>query len=96
MDLQANVKAWSGNISPRIEKFESVPSVSKVMLIPILKHYQDCGQMVSGVWCCAVFEEELKPAIHRNCRGMLTNGGVLYHDNARSHVGAAITEFPPT
>jgi len=48
MNPQANIKAWSGNMS-----FKSVPSDGKVMLIlfwkfngPILEHYQDCGQMV--------------------------------------------------
>jgi hypothetical protein len=50
MNLQANIKAWSGNTSSsRTKKFRHVLSASKVTLTqfwdfngPILKHYQDC------------------------------------------------------
>jgi hypothetical protein len=28
---------------------------------PILKHYQDCRQVVNSAQCCAMLEEELKP-----------------------------------
>lgn len=44
-------------------KFKEVFSVGKVMLMlfldlhgPILKHYQDCGQVVNIVPYCAVLE----------------------------------------
>jgi len=34
INLQANVKAWSGNTTtPRTKKFRSVPSAGKVMLM---------------------------------------------------------------
>jgi len=29
-----------------------------------------------------MLEEEVKPAIHSKCRGMLTNSVVLHYDNA--------------
>jgi hypothetical protein len=48
---------------PRAKKFKSVPSAGKVMLMlfwnlngPILKHYQDCGQIVNTAWYCAMLE----------------------------------------
>jgi hypothetical protein len=71
LNLQANIKAWSGNMSlPKTKKFKSVLSAGSVMLTlfwdfngPILEHYQDCGQMVNGAQCCTMLEEELKPAI---------------------------------
>jgi len=47
--------------SPRMMKFKSVHSASKVLLTlfwdfngPILQHYQDCGQMVNSAWYCAM------------------------------------------
>jgi len=46
---------------------------------PILQHYQDHGQTISSAWYCALLEECLKPTIHSECRGMLTE---LYHDSA--------------
>jgi len=52
VNLQANIKTWSGNMSlPRARRFKSVPSVSKVMLTlfwdlngPIVNLYQDHSQ----------------------------------------------------
>jgi histone-lysine N-methyltransferase SETMAR len=37
-------------------------------------------------------ENELKSAIRSKRRGMLTNGVVLHHDNARPHTAAAADE----
>jgi hypothetical protein len=56
MNLQANVKAYSGNTSsPRTKEFKRVSSAGNVMLMlfwdlhgPILERYQDCGQMISS------------------------------------------------
>jgi len=39
-----------------------------------------------------MLEEEFKPAILSKRRGMLTNGVVLHHDNARTHTAAATVE----
>jgi hypothetical protein len=84
---------WKYTSLSRTKKFKSVPSASKAMLMlfqdfngPILKHYQDCGQVVSSVWYCAVLEWEFKPTIHIKCKEMLTDGVVLHHDNARPHM----------
>jgi hypothetical protein len=74
---------------PRTKKFMSVHSASEVMLTlfwdligPILEVCLDCGQSVSSTWYCAALDEELKPTIHSKCREILTNGVVLFHDNA--------------
>jgi hypothetical protein len=48
--------------------------------------------MINSAQHCAMLEEELKPAIHNKHKGMLTNGIVLYHDNAQSHMAAATVE----
>jgi hypothetical protein len=82
MNLQANVKAWSGNRyhHPGTKKFRSVPSAGKMMWMLlwdfnryIFEHYQDHGQMVNSAWYCALLEEELKPVIHNKLRGVVTN-----------------------
>jgi hypothetical protein len=87
MNLQENVKTWSGN-TLLSRKFKSVHSASKVMLMlswdfngPIIKDYQVHGKMVSSGWYCVVLEE-LKPAICSEHKGMQTNGVVLHHTNA--------------
>jgi len=61
MNLQANIKAWSGNTLLRTKKFKSVPSAGKFMLIlfrdfsgPFLKHYQNHGQMASSEHYCVL------------------------------------------
>jgi len=66
-----------------------MPSASKVMLTlfwdfdgPILEHHKECGQTVSSVQYCAMLEEEVKPPICSQDRGMLINGGVLHLNNA--------------
>jgi hypothetical protein len=100
MNLQANIKAQSRNASPpRTKKFKSEPSVSKVMLMlfwdydgPILKYYQDHGQMVNSAWYCAMLEEEKSPTCSEH-RQMLTTGIVLYHNNTQSHTAAATIEM---
>jgi hypothetical protein len=40
-----------------------------------------------------MLEVELKPAIRSKCRGMLSNGVVLKHDNAQPHTAAATVEM---
>jgi len=76
-----------------------VPSTGKVMLMlfwdfnrPIHKHYQNCGQTVNNAQDCATLELELKPTIHNTSIGMLSNGIVLHHDNAQTHMAAVIAE----
>jgi len=64
------------HVSPsRAKKLGSMPSIGKVTLMlfwdfngPILKHYQDQGQIVNNAWYYAMFEEEMKPAIHSKHR----------------------------
>jgi hypothetical protein len=56
---------------------------------PILKHYENCGHTINSAQYCAILEEELKPIIHSKCRGILTNGLVLDHDNTQPHMTTA-------
>jgi hypothetical protein len=39
-----------------------------------------------------MLEEKLNTTIHSKCRGMLTNGVVLHHDNVQLHIAAVNTE----
>jgi hypothetical protein len=90
---------WKHSSLPRTKKFKGVPSASKVMLTlswdfngPILKHYEDCGQMVNSTQYCSMLEDEMKPAIHSKCTDLLTNRVVLHHDKAWPHMAAVTTE----
>jgi len=56
---------------------------------PILVHIQAHGQTVNGANYCAILQNELKPAICKKRRGMLSKKVLLHHDNARRHTAAA-------
>jgi hypothetical protein len=82
---------------PRNKKFKSMPSANKMMLFwdlsgSILQHCQDSGWTVNSAWLYAILEEELKLAIHSRCRGMLTNGIILHHNNAETQMAATSVE----
>jgi hypothetical protein len=63
---------------------------------PILEHHQEKGLTVNGVRYSAMLEEKLKPAIHSRRRGLLSEGALLLHDNARPHTAAAtVTTIHP-
>jgi hypothetical protein len=65
------------NTLPMTKKFKSKPSAGEV----ILTLFWDFN--------CAILEEEFISAICSKCKGMLINGVVLHHDNARCHTAAA-------
>jgi len=81
------------------KKFKRQPSAKKVMLMlfwdihePILVHFQAQGQTVSNTNYCAMLRNELKPAICKKRRGMLSKKFLLHHDNACPHTAAAGVE----
>ena len=90
---------WKHPSSPAQKKFKRQPSTKKVMLTlfwdmhgPILVHSQAHGQTVNSVNYCAMLRNELKPAICKKRRGMLSKKVLLHHDNARPHTAAATVE----
>ena len=51
-------------------------------LTGILVHFQANGQTVNSANYCAMLRNELKPAICKKRRGMLSKKVLLHHDNA--------------
>jgi hypothetical protein len=100
MNLQANIKAWGGDTHhhPGPQNAEMYlcqqSAIDAVLGLngPILVHYWDHGQMISNTRYHAILEEELKPGICNICRRMLTNGVILYHDNAQPHMATETVE----
>ena len=54
--------------------------------------FQAHGQTVNSANYCAMLRNELKLAICKKRRGMLSKKVLLHHDNARSHTAAATVE----
>jgi len=90
---------WRHPSSPAQKKFKRQPSTKKVMLTlfwdmygPILVYFQVHGQTVNSTNYCEMLRNELKPAICKKRRGMLSKKVILHHDNARPHTAAATVE----
>jgi len=84
---------WKHPGSPVKKKFKSQPSAGKVMLTifwdsqgVIQEHSLERGTTVNSVRYSEMLSTELKPAIRTTkCRGLLSSGVLLLHDNARPH-----------
>jgi hypothetical protein len=76
-------------MSPPRSRNSSVPSAAKAML---MLFWDFNGHMVNIARYYAILEGEVKPTIHSKRTGMLRNGGVLHHNNARPHLAAAYVE----
>jgi heme/copper-type cytochrome/quinol oxidase subunit 1 len=70
---------WRHPSSPAKKKFKRQPSAKKIMLTlfwdmhgPILVHFQAHGQTVNSANYCAMLRNELKPAICKKRRGILS------------------------
>jgi len=90
---------WRHPSFPMQKKFKRQPSAKKVMLTlfwdmhgPILVHFQVHGQTVNSANYCAMLQNELKPAIYKKRRGMLSKKVLLHHDNGRPCTAAATVE----
>ena len=59
---------------------------------PILAHFQVRGQTVNRANYCAMLRNELKPAICKKRRGMLSKKVLLNHDSARPLTAAVTVE----
>ena len=51
----------------------------------ILEHYLERDTTVNSVRYSEMLSTELKPAIQTKCRGLLSSGVLLLHENARPH-----------
>ena len=58
----------------------------------ILVHFQAHGQTVNTANYCAMLRNELKPAICKKRRGMLSKKVLLHHDNACPHTAVVTVE----
>jgi histone-lysine N-methyltransferase SETMAR len=79
------------------KKFKTQLSAGKVMSGfwdsqgPILEHYQERCTTVNSTHYSEM-HDELKPAIRTKCRGLMSKGVALLHDNARPHTAAHTVE----
>ena len=55
---------------------------------PILEHYLETGSTVNSERYSDMLINKLKPAIRNKRRGLLSEGVLLLHDNARPHTAA--------
>ena len=90
---------WKHPNSPCKKKFKSQPSAGKLMLTVfwdsqgvVLEHYQEKGITINSARYSEMLIDKLKPAIRSKRRGLLSNGVVLLHDNARPHTAAHTVE----
>ena len=84
-------RQWKHKESPTLTKFKVVPSASKVMATVfwdmrgvLLVEFQEHGRTVKASSYCSLLER-LKTAIRTKRKGLLTQGVILLHDNARPH-----------
>ena len=84
-------RQWKHKESPTPTKFKVVPSTSKVMATMfwdmrgvLLVEFQEHSRTVNASSYCSLLER-LKTAIRTKRKGLLTQGVILLHDNARSH-----------
>ena len=59
---------------------------------PVLEHYQERGSTMNSACYCEMLSDRLKTEIRSKCRGQLSKGIVLLHDNARPHTAARTVE----
>ena len=91
-------KQWKHKESPTPTKFRVVSSASKVMATVfwdmrgvLLVEFQEHGRTVNASSYCSLLER-LKAAIRTKRRGLLTQGVILLHDNARPHTARLTLE----
>jgi len=89
---------WKHKESPTPTKLKVVPSVSKVMVTMfwdmrgvLLVEFQEHGRTVNASSYCSLLERH-KTAIRTKRKGMLTQGVILLHDNARPHTARLTLE----
>jgi len=98
-DSKRQTMEWRHPSSLAQKKFKRQPSAKKVMLTlfwdmhgPILVHFQVHGQTVNSANYYGMMRNELKPAICKKRRGMLSKKVLLHHDNACPHTAAVTVE----
>jgi len=91
-------RQWKHKESPTPTKFKVVSSVSKVMATVfwdmrgvLLVEFQERGTTVNASSYCSLLER-LKTAIRTKRKGLLTQGVILLHDNARPHTARRTLE----
>jgi len=92
LEMKRASKEWHHSSSPKPKKFQTEPSVGKVMLTlfwdekgVILEQYTPRGTTVTSASFSDLLKDHLQRAIESNQRGLLSSGVLLQHDNARPH-----------
>ena len=92
-DIKRHSQQWKLLDSLPPEKFKAVSrSTGKVMMTsfldcrgPLLVDFLERGATIHAKRCTDTLQK-LRPGIKSKCPGMLSNGIILLHDNARSHI----------
>jgi len=81
------------------KKFKSQPSVGTLILTvfwdpqgPILERCQESSSTINSAHYSEMFIDRLKPETWSECRGQLSKGIVLLHDNACPHTATHTVE----
>ena len=97
---QSRLQGNGNKESPTLTKFKIVPSASKVTVMAtvfwdmrgvLLVKFQEHGRTVNASSYCSLLER-LKTAIRTKRKGLLTQGLILLHDNARPHTARLTLE----
>jgi len=96
---KSQIMEWKHPQSPIRKNIKSQPSAGKLMLAvfwdsqgPILEHYQERGSTINNAHYSEMLIDKMKPEIRSKCRGQLSKGIVLLHDNALQHTTAHTVE----
>jgi len=91
-------RQWKHKESPTPTKFKVAPSTSKVVATVfwdmrgvLLVEFQEHGRTVNASSYCSLLKR-LKTAIRTKRKGLLTQGVIVLHDNARPHTACLTLE----
>ena len=76
---------WKHVSSPNPKKYKMQARFWLVFSGTRREDFLPQGHTVHADFCCTLFSDRLKPAIHRRRPGLLQKGVVLQHDNAPPH-----------
>jgi len=90
---------WKHTASPTRKKFRTQSSADKVMLTvfwdfqgPIYCDFLEGQRTINSQYYSDILENKIRPAIRTKRRGLLTEGVILLHDNARPHTAQLTKE----
>ncbi|KAJ4441771.1 hypothetical protein ANN_11629 [Periplaneta americana] len=99
-NLRRQSNEWKHPGSSRPKKVRPRQSVVKVMFIVaydidgvILHHAVPPRQTANADYYCRFLQHHLRPALRRKRRHLVVQNPIILHDNARSHIAAAVEDL---